>query len=126
MSELTRCLCGGNAGHIQREAGMMGTMGYDRWHAVRCQSCGLTLGESDRRFRSKAEAGKAWNALMSKAAQDTEALNWIERQHLEELGMGLVIDAPNDGQYYVCGDSGTTHYGKTLREALAGAMKEEI
>lgn len=57
--------------------------------------------------------------------QDTAALNWIERQHLEELGMGLVIDAPNDGQYYVCGDSGTTHYGKTLREALASAMTEE-
>ncbi len=56
--------------------------------------------------------------------QDTAALNWIEHQHLEELGMGLVIDAPNDGQYYVCGDSGTTHYGKNLREALASAMAE--
>lgn len=59
------------------------------------------------------------------AKQDTAALNWIERQHLEELGMGLVIDAPNDGMYYVCGDSGTTHYGKTLREALTFAMAEE-
>ena len=58
------------------------------------------------------------------AKQDTAALNWIERQHLEELGMGLVIDAPNDGKYYVCGDSGTTHYGKTLRDALASAMAE--
>lgn len=58
------------------------------------------------------------------AKQDAAALNWIERQYLEELGMGLVIDAPNDGQYYVCGDSGTTHYGKTLREALAGAIAE--
>ena len=58
------------------------------------------------------------------AKQDTAALNWIERQHLEELGMGLVIDAPNDGKYYVCGDSGTTHYGKTLREALSSAMAE--
>lgn len=56
--------------------------------------------------------------------QDTAALNWIERQHLEELGMGLVIDAPNDGKYYVCGDSGTTHYGKTLREAVASAIAE--
>ena len=58
------------------------------------------------------------------AKQDTAALNWIERQHLEELGMGLVIDAPNDGMYYVCGDSGTTHYGKTLREALDKARAE--
>ena len=38
--------------------------------------------------------------------------------------MGLVIDAPNDGMYYVCGDSGTTHYGKTLREALDKAQAE--
>lgn len=58
------------------------------------------------------------------SSHDTAALNWIERQHLEELGMGLVIDAPNDGQYYVCGDSGTTHYGKTLREALGKALAE--
>lgn len=60
------------------------------------------------------------------AKQDTAALNWIERQHLEELGMGLVIDAPNDGKYYVCGDSGTTHYGKTLREAVASAIAEGV
>ena len=58
------------------------------------------------------------------AEQDSKALTWIEHQHLEELGMGLVIDAPNDGQYYVCGDSGTTHYGKTLREALHKARTE--
>lgn len=58
------------------------------------------------------------------AKQDAAALNWIERQYLEELGMGLVIDAPNDGKYYVCGDSGTTHYGKTLRDALASAIAE--
>lgn len=58
------------------------------------------------------------------AKQDTAALNWIERQHLQELSMGLAIDAPNDGKYYVCGDSCKTHYGKTLREALASAMAD--
>lgn len=52
------------------------------------------------------------------SAQDTDRLNWIERQHLEEIGMGLVIDAPNDGQYYINGDDGKTHYGHTLREAI--------
>jgi hypothetical protein len=56
---------------------------------------------------------------------DAECLDWIERQHLEELGMGLVIDAPNDGQYYVCGDSGATHYGKTLRDAIKGAIASQ-
>ena len=67
---------------------------------------------------------EAVKAERMRCAKDSEALNWIERQHLEELGMGLVIDAPNDGKYYVRGDSGTTHYGKTLREALASAMAE--
>lgn len=59
------------------------------------------------------------------AAQDAAALDWIERQHLEELGMGLVIDAPGDGRYYVCGDSGVPHYGKTLRDALSRALAAE-
>lgn len=62
--------------------------------------------------------------LQRELGQEAARLNWIERQHLEELGMGLVIDAPNDGMYYVCGDSGTTHYGKTLREALDKAQAE--
>ena len=60
--------------------GMM--MGYDRWHAVRCQSCGLTLGESDRRFRSKAEAGKAWNAQTKQGASRTAKL----RQNQDTAG----------------------------------------
>lgn len=70
MSEsLEKCVCGGGAAHISREAGMRGTQGFDRWSAVRCQSCGLTLGESDRRFRSKDDAAMAWNRLMSKAVR---------------------------------------------------------
>lgn len=56
--------------------------------------------------------------------EDTARLDWIERQYLEDLSIRLVMDAPNDGQYYVCGDSGTPGYGKTLREAIDAARKK--
>jgi hypothetical protein len=53
--------CKGAASHLKRSAGMPGTQGFDSWRAVCCIACGLTLGESDRRFRSKDEAAKGWN-----------------------------------------------------------------
>jgi hypothetical protein len=59
-------LCGGAASAVRREAGLRGTMGFDSWHAVRCRSCGMTLGESDRRFRTEEDAAKTWNGLMTK------------------------------------------------------------
>lgn len=65
-AELEKCICGGDAAHITRTHGMPKTRGHDKWHAVRCLSCGLTLGESDRRFRAPEEAGKAWNQIMGK------------------------------------------------------------
>lgn len=65
--KLADCLlCGGAASAVTREAGIRGTMAFDSWHAVRCRSCGITLGESDRRFRAKDEAAKVWNDLMTK------------------------------------------------------------
>jgi len=54
--------------------------------------------------------------------KDAERLNWLERQHLEELSMHLVVDAEHDGQYYVCGDSNKPGYGPTLRAAIDAAM----
>ena len=54
--------------------------------------------------------------------KDAERLNWLERQHLEELSMQLVMDAEHDGQYYVCGDSNKPGYGPTLRAAIDAAM----
>jgi len=54
--------------------------------------------------------------------KDAERLNWLERQHLEELSMRLVVDAERDGQYCVCGDSNTPGYGPTLRAAIDEAM----
>jgi hypothetical protein len=69
--ELKSCaFCFGCASPIKMSAGLSGTTGYDQWHAVRCKACGATIGESDRRFRSKDEAIAAWNrrALSSCAA----------------------------------------------------------
>jgi proteasome lid subunit RPN8/RPN11 len=54
--------------------------------------------------------------------KDAERLNWLERQHLEELSMHLVVDAEHDGHYYVCGDSNKPGYGPTLRAAIDAAM----
>ena len=54
--------------------------------------------------------------------KDAERLNWLERQHLEEMSMQLVVDAKHDGQYYVCGDSNKPGYGPTLRAAIDAAM----
>jgi hypothetical protein len=57
-----------------------------------------------------------------KLRKDAERLDWLERQHLEELSMHLVVDAAHDGEYYVCGDSNKAGYGKTLRAAIDAAM----
>ena len=54
--------------------------------------------------------------------KDADRLDWLERQHLEELSMQLVVDAEHDGQYYVCGDSNKLGYGPNLRAAIDAAM----
>lgn len=54
---------------------------------------------------------------------DAERLDWVERQHLEELSMQLVVDAKHDGEYYVCGDGNKPGYGPTLRAAIDSAMQ---
>lgn len=56
---------------------------------------------------------------------DAERLDWIERQHLEELSMQLVMDAKHDGEYYVCGDSNNPGYGPTLRAAIDAALASD-
>ncbi len=55
--------CRGTAQHVKHSAGAPGTIGYDGWHAVSCKSCGVTLGASDRRFRSSDDAAMQWNRL---------------------------------------------------------------
>jgi hypothetical protein len=69
-----------------------------------------------------------WRADIAEAIETIEALradaarlDWIERQHLEELSMALIVDAKHDGEYYVCGDD-ETGYGPTLRNAIDAAM----
>jgi hypothetical protein len=61
--------CGGAAQHVRHSVGLPGTIGYDRWHAVACKECGITIGASDRRFRNSDDAAAAWNRS---AAPDTQ------------------------------------------------------
>ena len=62
-------------------------------------------------------------ATQKAVAEERERLNWIERQDLEELLMGVVIDAPHDGEYYVNGNNCVTYYGPTLRDAIDNAIR---
>lgn len=54
---------------------------------------------------------------------DAERLDWIGLQALDELRRSLVIDAPHDGEFLVCGDGDSFGYGDTLRAAIDAARK---
>ena len=56
--------------------------------------------------------------------QDAARVDWLARQDLQDLSMGIVIDAPHDGDYYVSGDNDMSGYGPTFRAAIDAAMKE--
>lgn len=73
--------CRGDARPIKLQAGVPGTMGFDRWHAIACNKCGITLGQSDRRFRSPEEAAKAWNDLAKPAEPCNDAETWLRHRH---------------------------------------------
>ena len=65
-----------------------------------------------------------FTALIEKAMmQEKKRLDWIERQDLQDLAMGLVVDAAHDGEYFVNGDDNVPYYGKTLREAIDNAIR---
>jgi len=66
-----------------------------------------------RRLQAEVEALKA----------DAGRLDWIERQSLDDLAFGLVIDAEHDGEYWCSPDTGGIYYGKTLRAAIDAARK---
>ena len=57
--------------------------------------------------------------------QDAARIDWIARQDLQDLSMGIVIDAPHDGDYYVRGDNNVPGYGPTFRAAIDAAMSGE-
>jgi hypothetical protein len=65
-------------------------------------------------------------AVRQEMDADSARLDWIGHQSLEDLAMGLVIDAPHDGEYYVSGDDGRTGYGLTLRAAIDAAIGEKV
>lgn len=64
-------------------------------------------------------------AAEARAERLAGALEWIQRQDLDDLRMQLVVDAERDGQYYVCGDSNKPGYGPTLLDAVERAALAE-
>lgn len=58
-------------------------------------------------------------------ADAAACLSWIERQNLNEFGVGQILNTPNPCRYYVGGDSDKIHYGKTLQEAISMAIRAE-
>ena len=54
--------------------------------------------------------------------KDSERLDWIAQQSLEDLSLALVVDGARCGQYYVSGDAYEAGYGHTLRAAIDAAM----
>lgn len=62
--ELAPCVCSGQPVHSKNSI-VIDLVIKDSWRSIRCRSCGLTLGESDRRFRTEEDAAKAWNIIMT-------------------------------------------------------------
>jgi hypothetical protein len=81
------------------------------------------------KYRTEPDPAK-WRAaivaMFDEREADAERLDWIGRQCLDDLCMSLVIDAPNDGRYFVRGDSGVACYGDTLRQAIDAARAKEV
>ena len=72
-----------------------------------------TLTHERDQLRAEVEALRADSAL----------LDWMQRQSLDDFAVGLVVDAPHDGDFWCSPDTGGMYYGKTLREAMLAARK---
>ena len=90
----------------------------DEWRPVLDQAAAglrrLAAVEAERdQLRAEVEALRADSAL----------LDWMQRQSLDDFAVGLVVDAPHDGDFWCSPDTGGMYYGKTLREAMLAARK---
>lgn len=68
---LKPCVCGGSAAQ-SRCSIVIDLVIKDQWQSVKCRSCGLTLGESDRRFRTEEDAAKSWNIIMGRVSHEPD------------------------------------------------------
>lgn len=58
---LANCpLCGGDAQRYENETGSWGTPNYNRWPAIQCNECGLTLGVG-KAYLYAEDLQAAWN-----------------------------------------------------------------
>ena len=90
------------------------------------QALDALLGYKPYALISDKERGSAIIALREAIAKpvqlnDSELLNWISIQDLDELSFALVKDAEHDGE--ICIYSGSKHfYGATLRDAVKASI----
>lgn len=103
-AELKPCpFCNGPAVFVKHSAGHPGTMGYDQWHAVKCNACDATVGAYDRRFRNKDDAAKVWNRRTPIAPgaaegnhpefpESSDLLAELDRLHAEVEGVQEVVE----------------------------------
>lgn len=108
-----------------------------RFPVTFCSQCGEEFGPGNHGFSHCSDHEQSWDddplafsqlpsqrdplAALEECARDAARLDWIARQSLEDLAMGIVIDSNHDGEYYVCGDDYKMHYGETLRAAIDAA-----
>ena len=61
--------------------------------------------------------------LLRAAQPDIDRVNWLQRAG--SVSLGVVVDAPHDGDFYLDSDLVDTQYGKTLREVIDRAIVAE-
>lgn len=61
--------------------------------------------------------------LLRAAQPDVDRVHWLQRAGA--VSLGLVMDAPHDGEFYLISDLVDTQYGKTLRDAIDHAIIAE-
>jgi hypothetical protein len=71
--------CGGQPTFTKRGVGLPGTMGYDTWHALKCKSCEVVIGDDGRRFRAKDEVAKVWNTRSAQRPTDKDAQEALDK-----------------------------------------------
>ena len=61
--------------------------------------------------------------LLRAAQPDVDRVNWLQRAG--DVSLGVVVDAPHDGEFFLDSDLVDTQYAKTLRDAIDHAMIAE-
>jgi hypothetical protein len=92
-----------------------------RFQQTYCSQCGKELGPGDEGVSRCYDHTKVTAQPAEGNAKDTDRLDWLGRQDLNDTDLGFVHDAPHDGEVSI-GIGYATYYGKTLRDAIDAAI----